>query len=107
MISRLFRRPPATLRRVDPSGYLPGTVITTTPDEDIQFVLLDEHEQFRNQFIATSHGLTFHEWLKTFVNHIQRGEAMAAALELKNITGEHLAEANQFTKELITDAPHP
>jgi hypothetical protein len=69
-------------------------------DETSIFVLTDDHLDFHQAFQRVA-GTNFNEWLKDFVLSIKQGDLMAATLELKNVTGDHLAEANAFVKELF------
>ena len=72
-----------------------------------EFIVLgdlpDAEEEKRRQLDRLFRELTGRsakQYLADLVEYVRSGDRWAAILDLKNITGEHLAECNEFYKSL-------
>jgi hypothetical protein len=60
----------------------------------------DEKRRQLDRLFRELTGRTVKEYLADLVEYVRAGDRWAAILDLKNITGEHLAECNEFYQAL-------
>jgi predicted alpha/beta-fold hydrolase len=79
----------------------------TMKQSENEFIVLGDlpnaEDEKRRQLDCLFHELTgrsVKEYLADLVEYVREGDRWAAVLDLKNITGEHLAECNEFYQAL-------